>query len=394
PGFVWTFERELLRSAHGPVMRTDAGTFAIRYAGMGEIRQPEQWLRMSKAENYRQWHSAMSMQSFASFNFVYADRTGKIAFLHNSLTPVRLPGPDWRGVLPGDDSRLIWHETLDLSALPQVVDPPSGFVLSANQSPFHVSALGSNPVESDYPIEHGFPTRMTNRAYRGLALFEALSPISRSDMRRIKFDNAYSERSRSYRYVASLFGMDFEGRPELQAARDLLIGWDRKTDFDNRAAALAVCILGAEWQAEQAGLEPPPVRGEFERCVAILREKVGRIDPPWREVNRLVHADFDRAIQGGPDVLRAVYGIGLEDEGRLHDVGGDGLFFFVEWDASGTLRVESIHPFGSATSHPDSPHHSDQSPLFVAEKTKDPCFEEDSLWRNLESSYRPQEADR
>ncbi len=393
PGFVWTFERELLRSLHGPVLRTEQGVFAIRYAGMGEIRQPEQWLRMSKSTTFEEWRSAMSMQSFASFNFVYADETGTIAFLHNSLTPVRKPGLDWRGVLPGDDSELIWTKTLDLTELPQVTNPPSGFVHSANQSPFHVSAPGSNPIEADYRIEQGFPTRMTNRAHRGLELFETLSPISRADMRTIKFDNAYSKRSRSYRYVASLFELEFDGRRDLQEARDLLIAWDGKTDFDNRAAALAVCILGAEWQAEQKGLEPPPAEGEFERCVAILREKVGRIDPPWSQVNRLVHADFDQPIQGGPDVLRAVYGIGLEEDVRLHDVGVDGLFYFVEWDATGTLRVEGIHPFGAATSLVDSPHHSDQSPLFVAEKTKDPWFVEGSLERNLERSYRPQDGD-
>ena len=35
-GFIpWTVKREALRSVHGPVLRTDHGTYAIRYAGMG-----------------------------------------------------------------------------------------------------------------------------------------------------------------------------------------------------------------------------------------------------------------------------------------------------------------------------------------------------------------------
>jgi acyl-homoserine lactone acylase PvdQ len=39
----WTVRRELLRSVHGPVIRRDHGTFALRYAGMDEIRQLEQY---------------------------------------------------------------------------------------------------------------------------------------------------------------------------------------------------------------------------------------------------------------------------------------------------------------------------------------------------------------
>ena len=39
-GFLpWSVSREALYSEHGPAIRTDHGTYAVRYAGMGEIRQ-------------------------------------------------------------------------------------------------------------------------------------------------------------------------------------------------------------------------------------------------------------------------------------------------------------------------------------------------------------------
>ncbi len=391
PGLVWTFERDVLYSKHGPVLQTKTGSYAIRYAGMGEIRQAEQWHRMNRANNLKQWRAAMSMQSFASFNFVFADKHGNISFVHNSLTPVRKAGLDWRGDLPGNDSSLIWQDYLPWKKLPQITNPTSGYLHSANQSPFRVSAAGSNPDAESYGIEQGFPTRMTNRAYRGLELFEQLSPISREDMHNIKYDNAYSTQSRSYGYIASLFDQDFSDRPVLQQAQSLLKQWDLHTDYENTAAALGVCILSAEWSAEQAGVAAPSPEFELERCTSLLTDKFGRIDPPWESVNRFIRGSFDSPIQGGPDVLRAVYGRGLEKEGRLKDVGGDGLFYFVEWDKDGILQVDDIHPFGSATQDTSSPHYADQSPLFVTETTKYPYYDPIDLMSHIERSYRPQD---
>ena len=37
--FPWTVHEKGYRSIHGPVMKTEHGTYAVRYAGMGEIRQ-------------------------------------------------------------------------------------------------------------------------------------------------------------------------------------------------------------------------------------------------------------------------------------------------------------------------------------------------------------------
>ena len=149
-GFLpWTTSELGLRSIHGPVLQTDHGTYAIRYAGMGKMRQVEQWLAMNKAQNLEQWRDALRIHSFASFNFVYADRDSNIMFVHNSLTPVRVGGYDWSQYLPGDDSSLIWQDYMAFDKLPQVINPESGFIHSANQSPFFVTATGSNPKIAD-----------------------------------------------------------------------------------------------------------------------------------------------------------------------------------------------------------------------------------------------------
>ena len=45
------------------MLKTDHGTYAIRYAGMGEVRQALQYYRLNKAQNREQWRAAMRMQA-------------------------------------------------------------------------------------------------------------------------------------------------------------------------------------------------------------------------------------------------------------------------------------------------------------------------------------------
>ena len=75
--FNWTFNRELLWSAHGPVVKTNHGTYALRYSGSDMIGQVEQWFRMNKATNLEEFTTAMKMMQIPMFNTLYADKKGK-----------------------------------------------------------------------------------------------------------------------------------------------------------------------------------------------------------------------------------------------------------------------------------------------------------------------------
>lgn len=48
----------------------------------------------------------------------------------------------------------------------------------------------------------------------------------------------------------------------------------------------------------------------------------GRVDMPWGDVNRLMHANVDLSIGGGPDILHATYGE-LQEDSRLKNTDGD-----------------------------------------------------------------------
>ena len=114
----------------------------------------------------------------------------------------------------------------------------------------------------------------------------------------------------------------------------------------------------------------------------------GRIDPEWGQVNRIRRGSLDLPIDGGPDTYRAVYGV-QQTDGTLNAVAGDTLIMFVTWDKGGVLSSDSINQFGSATLDSHSPHYADQTPLFVAMKTKPVLFTQSQLAGNVEADYHP-----
>lgn len=381
--FWWTFNRETKYSIHGPVLETDHGIYAIRFSGMEDIKQVEQWYRLNKSKNKKDWLDAMKLRSIVSFNAVYADKESNIIFLHNSSSPNRKEGIDWTQPVDGTKSSLVWNEIVPLKGIPLLINPKSGWLISTNQDPFKVTSEESNLSPSDYSSTLGLQTRMTNRANRGLELFSETEYVSEEKFKKIKFDNSYSRNSRAYKYLEQIFEINFEEKDLIDAQR-IVKDWDLKTDFNNRSAALGVCTISPEWLAEQRQRSPPPVETVFRECVEQINKIYGRLDPLWSERNFLVRGNKKISVQGGPDTLRAIYGR-QQKEGYLKAQGGDGLYIYVEWNKNGNLKSESIHQYGSATQDSSSPHFDDQMDLYAAEKLKDTFFSTFNEDENVES---------
>ena len=381
----WTIKREAKYSAHGPVLEVANKSYALRFAGMNDIKQVNQWFAMNKSNSLDEWIKAMKKRSIISFNGVFADKEDNIFFLHNSSSPKRLEGINWKEVIDGTRSDLIWDSYVDFSEIPQFKNPSSGWIASTNQDPFKVTSVSDNLKSSNYSSTLGLQTRMTNRAYRSIELFDQYKTVNEEEFDLIKFDNKYSKQSRSYSYVSKIFDMDFES-PKLNEARDVLKNWDLGTDFKNTSAALGVCVLSNEWISEQGQRMPQDPEISFRECVGELENTYGRVNPPWSERNFIVRGDKKISVQGGPDVLRAIYGRN-DKEGDLKAAGGDGLYIHVSWDKNGKQNSKSIHQYGSSTQHIKSKHFDDQVKLYVEEKYKPTFFDKKDLEKNTASVY-------
>ena len=387
--FHWTVRKAVLRSVHGPVLETKSGLYALRYAGMGEARQPLQYWRLNKAANLAEWKAAMALQALPSINYIYADEAGNIGYVYNGLFPNRREGVDWSGILRGDRSELIWRGYRPFEQVPQLWNPDSGLVFNANNTPYQSTALGDGMDPRAYPLSMGVQTDMTNRAWRLTETFAADPAISAEEFRAYKFDLAYSPKSELagvMREVAALDGSD----DALRSGKALLAGWDLRTNRENRAAALGVMTAVAVIDGRHGDGPKVSVRDALAQSMDGLRKSFGRIDPTWGEVTRIRRGGVDLPIDGGPDILRAVYGT-PEKDGRLKAVAGDTFIMFVTWDRVGKLASESIHQFGAVTSWPKARHYADQVAPFAAMRTKPVLFTEAQLAGRITEDYRPGE---
>lgn len=390
-----TVTREVLWSRHGPVVKQPHGTYALRFSGIDRINQVEGYRALNRARTWDEFVGALKLQAIPSFNFTYADATGRIAYIYNTVSPDRDPAYDWRKYLPGDTSRALWTSYLPFDVVPRVVSPKSGYVFNANNHPFLASGEGDNPKQGVYPATLGIESLVTNRALRFEELLAADDSISAEDFRRIKFDKMYSRRSELAGVVQELLAKDFSKDPDarlLMQAQEILRAYDLSTDADNRGAALAVMtalpVVVPTYQGKPRGDAVEALRHSVKRLMAAH----GRLDPPWGEVNRFRRGSLDRPANGGPDVLRD-FEASIEPgtDGTFTAAKGDTLYYFVSWDPSGKMRAEGIHQFGSATIDETSPHHADQALLFLEEKMKPVWMDEADLRQNLSREYRPGE---
>ncbi len=387
--FVLPVPRMIYRSVHGPVIKNDLGAFAIRYAGIGDVRQVEQYYRLNKARNFAEWQDAMRMQAVNGTNFIYADAAGHIAMIYNAHFPLRAKGYDWKGVLPGDTSATLWKSYLPFSAYPMVVDPKSGWVANSNNNPFLSTAPADEQRREDFAPEMGIETYVTNRALRFQSLFAAHpGPLSRDDLLHIKFDKGYDKTGWAGKFLVRVAAVDTSKTPDLKAAQDLLATWDWTLDGVGNADTLATMVLGPAARSAYLSKPVPEPLPALRDAVDALMKTYGRIDVPLGDFQRLRRGKVDLPVYGGPEALRAIIGA-PSDDGRRVGNNGDGFIMLIEWGPDGKLTSHSVHQFGSATLRPASPHYADQSPLFVKEQWKPVWFDAASLQGHVERDYRP-----
>lgn len=385
----WTVQREVLRSAHGPVIRRPHGTYAIRYAGMGEIRQIDQYYAMNRATTFEEWKEAMRMQALPSINYVYADREGNIAYVYNAKFPKRAAGWDWEAYLPGDRSDLIWDAFWPWDELPMLVNPASGFVANSNHTPFRATVPDGALRREDFPAEHGIEERMTNRGLRALELYGADEAISREEFFAYKYDKRYSEQSRAREIRDEVLASEWEDDPAVQDALSLLESWELTAEVDDASAPIGILTATPIVVAEMRDQPVPKAADAFRDAIDSLMRHHGRLDPPWGDLNRVRRGSVDLPAGGGPDTFRAIEAFVLDDDGTYTARTGDSYVMFVEWAADGTQTVDTIHQYGSATLDAASPHYADQLPIFLEERTKRIPLEEAELRPEVVREYRP-----
>ncbi|SHN56381.1 acylase [Erythrobacter sanguineus] len=379
---VLPIRREVLRSVHGPVIRNDKGAFAVRYGGIGRLEQLDAYYRINKATSFDEWEAQIARLAIPSTNFIYADKTGTIAYVYNAAIPDRPEdvAANWRSILPGDRVDLIWDGAVEYAELPKLVNPASGWIYNSNNEPFTAAGAGSDLSPDDFSPVLGIERKQTNRSWRAYKLLSEASVLDRATLEAIKYDTGYEREG----YVARLFDAlaAMEAGGSLAEARDLLLSWDFTADGQGKADAIALLVIRDFMSADYGNKPFPDVKEKVEAAAGHLMTHFGRLDPPMADLLRLRQGGRDLPLDGGSDTLRASTTWDVDADGRLSLKHGDSFIQWVEWMPGQPVVSRSIQPFGAATTRPESPHYNDQMQLFVEHKLKPVWFWRDDVLAN------------
>lgn len=172
-------------TAFGPVIydrtfnngdTTITSALAMRWAAHDPSNELLGIYNLNKASNYTEYAEAIKVFSVPGQNFVFASKSGDIAIWQQGRFPLR-----WKGqglyVMPGEDSSYNWKGCIPQQDNPNVMNPPQGFLQSANQ----------RPVDSTYPyfIPGDYIEPRGISVYNHLAKMERITP---ADMMKLQND--------------------------------------------------------------------------------------------------------------------------------------------------------------------------------------------------------------
>jgi penicillin amidase len=219
---------ELAFTRHGPVIRAvpdRAAAFAVRAAWLEPGTAPYLGsVEYMRARNLEQFTAALNRWGTPGENQVYADTDGNIAWKAAGLTPIR---PNWDGTLPvPGDGRYEWAGFYDMDELPAEVNPPRGWIVTANEM----------NLPADFPPERTV-TYDWSPPYRRERIAEVLAaggPFTAADLVALQEDFVSVPARRIIGRLAKLSLRD----PAAARAAGLLDGWDGTLAADSPAAAV------------------------------------------------------------------------------------------------------------------------------------------------------------
>ena len=227
-----TIHQDVYLTAHGPIFPADKGiageTISVDWMGSLPSTDSEALMDVLKASNFSQFRQALSMWDAPTLNFVYADDQGNIGMISPGYYPIVKSGAPWLP-LPGTGEADI-AGSIPYDAVPQVYDPPSHMIFTANQ----------RPVGNDYPYFIGTTWGYFDNGYRANEISAELSgksQLTMQDMERIQNStHDYLAGEIVPELLKALRGNVAGG--DAQQAQALLQSWNGNMDVNSPAASI------------------------------------------------------------------------------------------------------------------------------------------------------------
>lgn len=403
----WSTEtREFWRTPLGPVIHRDSGRiYVLRGANEGEFRAGEQFLHMMRATSLEEWKDAMRMRARLNSNFTYADRAGNIFYVWNATVPA-LPHPSGGDTLaiPARTTADIWTRYVPFDSLPQLLNPPGGYVRNENDAPYHTN-LRRILDHTKYPDNFPVPS-LRLRSQLSLELIANDRRLSLEDVVALKHsyrmllaDRVKPDLVRAVRATSP------SGR--VADAIALLERWDNTAAHESRGAVLFETwwhrytngtdpdtMFAHPWSIEEPTTTPRGIANveraveAFTWAVDEVTRRHGSHDVAWGDVHRVRHGKVDVPVGGCGGALGCfrVLNFRTDDDGKRRVIGGDGWVIAVEF--GDVPRAYSVLAYGQSPD-PDSPYHDDQAEMFAKGEMKRVRFTTTDVDQGVVRRYRP-----
>lgn len=264
---VWrdlTMREEVYHDQKGKVIRIDT----VRYSFRGPlVRLSTDWLSMrwtmlepaditrafsqaGRAASVTQLLDAFAADFYApAQNVIAADRQGNIGIRSTGHFPIRPGNGDGLTIRDGSVSANDWQGYWPVSQYPQSINPPQGFLASANQQPIDPAR---NPRYLGY--EWGYEPW---RALQINRLLRESAAVTVDDMRRFQTDPGSVRADRFVPYFLTAAAGRRTNGTSLRRADSVLSRWDRKYTKDNSAAVLFEAAMSELYRRTWDELIPP-----------------------------------------------------------------------------------------------------------------------------------------
>lgn len=258
----------LKRSIHGPVVREENGqAYALAWTALQARSPVECFLRLASAASVYEGMEAFATCESPAMNLLLADRHGNIAWQVTGRIPKRGKGAG-KLPAPGDDPAWAWQGFEPYERNPRVVNPPEGFLATANHDPFAEGDASGEPFPGEFAPPHRVRT-----------IKKALAAQEKWDVEGFLKLQTDVKNPQALELLAAL--RPFLAELPHPEARELL-QWDGEMGGESREALLWANFLRALVrqvgldEAQGAGLSRSPFTGEV-----LLRLLAGAVDPRW-----------------------------------------------------------------------------------------------------------------
>lgn len=403
--------RTFLTTPLGPVVhRTKDRIYIVRSGIEGEYRAGEQFLRMMRARNLKEWKAALAMRARATSNLTYADRAGNIFLIWMASIP-RLPhasGGDSVAVA-ARGSADIWTSLVGLDSLPQVLNPRGGYVQNSNDAPYYTN-LHAILDTLKYPSYFERPD-LGLRTQLALQLIDNNRKLSLEDVMRLKHNlrMLLADRVKADLIAAVRNATRTAAQPDtaLVNAIGVLLRWDNTVSINSRGSTLFEAwfrrytaqardsTFAEPWTPAKLTTTPRGI-GKPDLAVSALawaiddtKRRFGASDVAWGDVHRVRRGRVDVPVGGCTGLLGCfrVLSYATAPDGKFVANSGDGWVLGIEFGKAGP-RGLSVLAYGQS---PDStsPNHADQAEMFAKGQLKTVRFTEADVKKFTVREYQP-----